>query len=171
MSIKTVDEKFQHELQDAYDAEHQFLEGMQEMSSQVSDGKLKGLLSDHIRETKDHIANLEQVFKALGQEAKRVKCDGAAGLVSEARKSVKEAAENPAVLDCVIGSALSKAEHYEISSYRGLVMGAEMMGNQEVSRLLHQNLQREEQMAQLIEENAPKLLRKAMEGESRERGA
>jgi ferritin-like metal-binding protein YciE len=48
-------------------------------------------------------------------------------------------------------------------------MGAELMGNQDVLHLLHQNLQQEEQTAQLIEDNAPMLLRNAMG--TRERGA
>ena len=168
MSIKTLDEKFVHELGDAYDAEQQFTGAMQQMVQQASDSKLKHVLETHINETQQQIKNLEQIFTLLGEQITQVKCDGAAGLVSEAQKSMKEAGDNPAILDCIIASAAAKGEHYEIASYRGLVMGAEQMGQPEVLHLLHQNLQQEEQTAQLIEDNVPKLLAKAAQSESRE---
>ena len=162
MPISTLDEKFVHELGDAYDAEHQFTEAMQQMLQQASDSRLKHLLETHIGETQQQIQNLQQIFTLLGQQPEQVKCDGAAGLVSEAQKSMREAAGNPAILDCVIAGAAAKGEHYEMASYRGLVRGAELMGQQEVLHLLHQNLQQEEQTAQLIEDQVPKLLQKAM---------
>ena len=162
MPINTLDEKFAYELSDAYDAEHRFTEAMQQMLQQASDNKLKQLLQTHMGETEQQIQNLEQIFSLMGAQAKRVKCDGAAGIVSEAQKSMEEAAGNPAILDCIIAGAAARGEHYEIASYRGLVMGAEQMGQQEVLHLLHQNLQQEEQTAQLIEDQVPKLLQKAM---------
>ena len=163
MPIRTLDDKFRHELEDIYDAEHRFMEAQREMAKKASDSKLKSSFHDHIDETKQQIENLEQAFKALGMEAKRVKCDGAAGLVSEAEKTMKEAADDEAVLDCVIAAAATKAEHYEIASYRGLVIAVEQMGPQEIRQLLHQNLQQEEQTAQRIEDQTPRLLQKALD--------
>ncbi len=166
MAINTLEEKFAHELGDVYDAEHQFMEAQQQMLQQASDTRLRGLLETHMRETQQQIGNLEQIFSALGMQANRVKCDGAAGLVSEAQKAMSEASANPALLDCVIASSAAKAEHYEIASYRGLVKGAELMGQQNVLHLLHQNLQQEEQTAQLVENSTTALLQKAMQSGS-----
>ncbi len=168
MPIRTLNEKFVHELGDAYDAEHQFTEAMQQMLQQASDSKLKHLLETHIGETQHQIKNLQQIFSLLGEQTRQVRCDGAAGLVSEAQKSMQEAAGNPAILDCEIAAAAAKSEHYEIASYRGLVRGAEQMGQREVLHLLHQNLEQEEQTAQLIEDHVPKLLEKATQPQSRE---
>ena len=74
----------------------------------------------------------------------------AVGLVTEGQKGMKEAADNQAILDCMIAGAASKVEHYEIASYRGLISGAAQMGNNEIVRRLQQNLKQEEQTAQRI---------------------
>lgn len=161
-SISTLDEKFTHELGDIYDAEHRFLEGQQEMLESASSNTVKVMLQEHIAQTEQQIKNLEQVFQALGQKAKRVSCDAAAGLVTEARKTIKEASSSPALTDCVIVGAASKVEHYEIASYRGLISGAQLMNQTEVLQLLQQNLQQEEQTAQKLEQATPQLLQQAM---------
>ncbi len=165
MEIKTLDEKFAHELHDIYDAEHRFHEAQQEMLEQATDSTLKSMIKAHIGQTEEQIQNLEQVFSLVGEKSKRVKCDAAAGLVSEGQKTMKSAATVPALLDCVIAGSASKVEHYEVASYRGLVAGAELMGNQDVLKLLKANLKQEEQTAKLVEESTPKLLQKAMKAQ------
>ena len=165
MAIYTLNEKFVHELRDLYDAEHQFLEAQQMMVQQATDASLKTNLITHIQQTQQHITNLEQAFKLLGQQAKRQPCDAAKGLVSEGQKSMKEAATVPTILDCVINGAAGKVEHYEIAGYRGLIAGAELMGQEQVVALLRENLRQEEQTAQLVEQSEPTLLRKAMQQE------
>jgi ferritin-like metal-binding protein YciE len=162
MPIKTLDEKFMHELSDIYDAEHRFLEAQQEMMKQAKASELKQMVNEHIGQTHQQIKNLEQVFELLGERAKRVKCDGAAGIVSEGEKGLKEAKDAPEIRDCLIAGSASKVEHYEISSYRGLIEGAQLMGQQEIVKLLQENLKQEEQTAKKIEASAPKLLQKAM---------
>jgi ferritin-like metal-binding protein YciE len=164
VAIKTTQEKYLHELGDIYDAEHQFLKGQQEMLEQASDQKLRQMIQGHISQTEEQINNLEQVFQALGEKVKAEKCPAAAGIVTEARQTMKEA-EVDAIRDCLIGGSAAKVEHYEIASYRGLIQGAQAMGNQQVVRLLQQNLQQEEQTAQMIEQSAPELLQKAMMAE------
>ncbi len=164
MAIITTHEKFMHELGDIYDAEHRFLKGQQEMLQHATDPQLQSMLQEHIQQSQQQTQNLEQVFQLLGQPAKGDKCDAAQGLVTEAQKTMKEA-EVDALRDCLIGSAATKVEHYEIASYRGLITGAQLMGQQEVVTLLQQNLQQEEQTAQRLEQNAPQLLRQAMQAE------
>jgi ferritin-like metal-binding protein YciE len=68
----------------------------------------------------------------------------------------------------VIISAAIKVEHFEIASYRGLITGAEQMGQQEVVNLLQQNLQEEEETARIAEQSAPDLIQKAMTGQQQE---
>ncbi len=166
MTINTTQEKFTHELGDIYDAEHRFLKGQEEMLAQATDPQLQGMIKQHMQQTQGHITNLDQAFKILGAPAKAEKCDAAAGLVTEAQKTLKEAG-TPEIRDCLIGGAAAKVEHYEIASYRGLITGAQLMGQQEVMALLQKNLQQEEQTAQLIEQSAPTLLQKAMKAEGK----
>jgi ferritin-like metal-binding protein YciE len=162
MAIKNLNEKFIHELGDIYDAEHRFLEAQQQMLTQASNSTVKTLLQEHIQQTEQQIQNLEQIYTTLGEKPKRVKCDAAAGLVSEGQKTMKEASGNPAILDCVIAGAQAKVEHYEVASYRGLIEGARIMGQDQVLQLLQQNLQQEEQTAQRVEKSTPQLLQQAM---------
>lgn len=168
MPITNLDEKFIHELGDIYDAEHRFLEAQRLMVQQASDDKLKGMIQEHITQTQGQIEVLNQVYQALGQQPQRITCDAAVGLVREGQKGMQEAQSRP-IRDCMIAGAIAKVEHYEMASYRGLVAGAQMMGNQQVMSLLQQNLQQEEQAAQQIERTAPQLLEKAMQQQERGR--
>jgi len=162
MAINTMQQKFMHELGDIYDAEHQFLQGQEEMLQNATDQTLKDMITNHIEQSREQIRNLEQVFAALGEQPKRETCAGAKGIVTEGQKLLRETANAPELRDCAINGAASKVEHYEISSYRGLITAAEMMGQQEIVSLLQQNLEQEESTALLVEQSEPMLLQKAM---------
>ncbi len=162
MPIKTLEEKFHHELGDIYDAEHQFLEAQNEMLPQATNEQVKKLLEQHIKQTEGQITVLEQAFAALGQEAKRIKCQGAAGIVAENKKTLKEVSSNPALINLAIAGGSAKVEHYEIVSYRALIAGAEAMGQAKVMKLLQRNLVQEEATATKVEASLPKLLQQAV---------
>jgi ferritin-like metal-binding protein YciE len=162
MAIRTLEEKFQHELQDIYDAEHQFANALQEMMGAATDSTLKEMLNKHLQQTQGHITNLEQIFNLMGAPAQRVMCDGAKGIVSEGQKLIKETQGSPELCDTAILGAASKAEHYEIASYRGLILGAKIMGQSQVINFLQQNLAQEEQTAQLIEQTEPGMIQRAI---------
>ncbi len=164
MPITNMQEKFLHELGDIYDAENRFLRGMQQMVEQASDPQLKQMIEQHIAQSQQQAKNLEQGFQLLGQQPKAETCQAAQGLVAEAQTVMQEA-QSPAIRDCLIASSALKNEHYEIASYRGLIVGAQQMGQQELVSLLQQNLQQEEQTAQRIEQSTPQLLQKAMQQE------
>ncbi|MGA7732085.1 MAG: DUF892 family protein [Chloroflexia bacterium] len=167
MAINTAQQLWQHELQDIYDAEHQFLKGQQEMLSNATDLKLQAMLTEHIRQTEGQITNLEQVFKLAGLQPRREMCDAAKGLVSEAKKTMSECKDAPQVCDNAILGAASRVEHYEIAVYRGLITGAQLMGQTQVITLLQENLAQEEQTAQKIEQALPEMLQKAASQGSR----
>jgi ferritin-like metal-binding protein YciE len=162
MAIRTLEEKFQHELQDIYDAEHQFLKGQEEMLAAATDSTLKEMINKHMQQTQGHIRNLQQIFSLMGLPAERVMCDGAKGIISEGQKLLKETQGSPEICDTAILGAASKVEHYEISSYRGLITAAKIAGQSQVVNLLQQNLAQEEQTAQLIEQTEPGMLHKAI---------
>lgn len=165
MAIRSLQEKFVHEVRDIYDAEHQFLEGQQEMLQMATDPQLQQMITTHIGQTQQHIRNLEQVFSLLGEQPRRQTCDGAKGILAEGKKVMQESSGVPAILNCAIAGGAGKAEHYEISSYRGLIAAAQLMGQQDIVRLLTENLRQEEQTALLIEQSEPQLLQKAMNQE------
>ncbi len=160
MAIANVNDLMAQALQKIYDAEHQFLEGQREMDQQATDEDLKSSIQQHISDTEQQIHNLEQVFEQLGQQPQRQTNEVAQGLVSEAQQNM-QAAENEAIRDCAIIAAVIKVEHFEMGSYRGLVTGAQQMGQNEIANLLSENMQQEEQTAQIAEQSAPDLFQKA----------
>ena len=166
MAIKTLQEKFIHGLGDIYDAEHRFLEAQQKMLPNATAETVKSGLELHITQTEEQIANLEQVYQLLGLTAKRIACDGAAGIVTEGDKLLKETADVPTLADLAIVGGCSKVEHYEIAAYRGLIFAAETMGQADVVKLLTKNLQQEEKTAQTLEQNMPTLLKQAAQSAS-----
>ena len=68
--------------------------------------------------------------------------------MSQAQQNM-QAAENEAIRDCIIVASVIKVEHFEMASYRGLITGAQQMGQNEVVNLLSENMQQEEQTAQM----------------------
>lgn len=161
MPISTPDEKFMHEMGDIYDAEHRFLEAQQVMLEQASDPTLKSMIQDHIGETETQIQNIERIYEMMGQKPRRVKCQAAAGIVDEGRKTIEEA-QGANLRDCLIIAAQAKVEHYEVASYRTLLIGAEAMGQTGAVKLIKQNLKQEEQTAKKVEQSGPILLEKAV---------
>lgn len=164
MAIATARDKFVHELSDLYDAEHQFLDGQLVMEESASDTKLRAMIAEHIRETKEQIRNLEQVFGVIGEEPKREQCPGALGLVDEANRGLQEA-EAPELRDAMIGASAAKVEHYEMVSYADLIHGAELMGKRRAVSLLKANREQEVMTARRMERAGQRLLKRAMQSE------
>jgi ferritin-like metal-binding protein YciE len=161
MPINNAQELFVHNLSEIYDAEHQFVEGQQEMAQQATDQDLKSAIKEHIGQTEQHARNLEGVFAQLDQQPQRATNEVAQGLVSSAQQLMEET-QDENLRDCAINAAVIKVEHFEMGSYRGLVTAAQQMGQDEIVDLLQQNLQQEEQTAQTAEQSAPQLLQKVM---------
>lgn len=162
MTIRTLEEKFIHDLADIYDAEHRFLEAQLQMIQQAGAPQLRSMLQEHLEQTRQQIGNLESIYAQLGSRPMRIKCDAAAGLVTEGQKGMQESQGSPAVRDCMIAGSAAKVEHYEVAAYRGLISAAEGMGQAPIASLLRQNLQQEEQTAHMIEQSTPQLLQQAM---------
>jgi ferritin-like metal-binding protein YciE len=168
MPIANTQEFFLHELAEIYDAEHTIVFGLQAMEQGASDAELRSAVQNHLEQTRGHIQKLEQVFNQLGQEPHRETNEIAQGAAKELQKGLGEAHQSAELVDCVIISAAIKVEHFEIASYRALITGAQQMGHDEIVGLLQQNLQQEEQTAQVAENRAKGLLQKAMQAEKGE---
>jgi ferritin-like metal-binding protein YciE len=124
------------------------------MAQEATDQNLRDSLRGHIDQTEQQIRNLEQVYGQLGQEPQRLTSEGAQGLVSEAQQSIREA-RGEATRDCAINAAIVRVEHFEMGTYRGMVTGAQQMGRDEVVDLLQQNLNQEEETAQIAQQRGP----------------
>ena len=61
MAIRSLEEKFVHELGDIYDAEHRCREAQQAMRKQASGKALKCMLEHQIEEKEEQIENRDHV--------------------------------------------------------------------------------------------------------------
>jgi ferritin-like metal-binding protein YciE len=159
--IRNVEEKFVAFLSGIRLAEERLLEAQQLMVEQASDEALRRGLQAHIEETRGQIENLQQVFELIGHKAQSVPSQAVDGLIAEGNEFLQMSGGYPALRDCVIADLQGKIEHFEISCYRELILGAQALGQDAAVDWLKQNLEQEEKTAQFIEAAVPGLLQKA----------
>ena len=140
--IQTMDDLLLHGLQDIYYAENQIVKSLPGLIDKATNRDLSKGLKDHLEETKNQIARLDQVFQKLGERPQGVKCPAIDGLISEADEVAGEVADKE-VLDAAIVGAAQSVEHYEIARYGTLIAWAESLGRDDVIRLLTTNLNEE----------------------------
>ena len=112
---------------------------------------------------------MEQAFQALGEEVKAEKAPASSGSNKEHDDFVTESPSQE-VLDAFLTGAGARTEHYEIAAYEGLVTMADAMGEDEVAKLLTENLEDEkaalrkiQNIARRLAEDGAKAARKPME--------
>ena len=140
--IQTMDDLLLHGLQDIYYAENQIVKSLPGMIDKATNRELSKGLTDHLEETRNQIARLDQVFQKLGEQPRGVKCPAIDGLISEADEVAGEVADKE-VLDAAIVGAAQSVEHYEIARYGTLIAWAESIGHDDIIRLLTTNLNEE----------------------------
>jgi ferritin-like metal-binding protein YciE len=140
--IQTMDDLLLHGLKDIYYAENQIVKSLPKLIDKATNRDLSKGLRDHLDETQNQIARLDQVFKKLGQDPQGVKCPAIDGLIAEADELAGEVADKVVLDAAIVGSAQS-VEHYEIARYGTLIAWAESLGHDDVIRLLTTNLNEE----------------------------
>ena len=143
MAMETIEELFEHELQDIYSAEQSLLEALEQMAQESSDREIKRGFMQHRKETQGQIKRLEKIYRSLGQKPESGSCPGVEGLIKEKKLFMREKPSNELLEFYNIGAA-QKVERYEITAYESLVDMAEKLGMTDVVDLLEQNLQEEE---------------------------
>jgi ferritin-like metal-binding protein YciE len=131
------------ELEDMLSAENQIIESLPNLIRLASLPELKEALTTHLKETKNQVSRLEQVFSILSLNPSENKCEGMEGILKEADEMVAGKKPSP-TLDAAIISAAQKVEHYEIASYGTLRSFAQHLDlDSEISDLLQENLDEE----------------------------
>jgi ferritin-like metal-binding protein YciE len=140
--IQTMDDLLLHGLKDIYYAENQIVKSLPKLIDKATNRDLAKGLKDHLHETENQIARLDQVFQKFGEKPQGVKCPAIDGLIKEADEIAGEVADKE-VLDAAIVGAAQSVEHYEIARYGTLIAWAESLGRDDVIRLLTTNLNEE----------------------------
>ena len=141
--MNTLQKLFEAQLADIHYAEKQLVKALPKMAAAAHHASLKKALTDHLAQTKVHVARLEETFDSMGKTPKSKKCEAILGLLKEGEEIMEEFA-GTAAIDAAIICAGQKVEHYEIATYGCLVTWAKLLGHKEAASLLSKTLNEEE---------------------------
>lgn len=141
-------------LKDVYWAENHLIKALPKMAKATSIKKLQTDILNHLEQTKTHAERLEGVFELLGKEPQARKCEAMEGLTREGEAVIENTDTGTPARNLGIIMASQKVEHYEISSYTGLIKLANNLGYTEISAILEETLNEEEDSDALLSEVA-----------------
>jgi ferritin-like metal-binding protein YciE len=156
---------FKNALQDIYYAEKQLVKALEKMENEATTDELKEAFRNHRTETEGHVDRLEEVFDAIGEEAKTQKCEAIEGIIKEAGTIIDETKEDTYTRDVALVFAAQKAEHYEIATYGALITLAEQLDLDQVADILSETLEEEKGADQTLTEIAENYLYQAAKTE------
>ena len=154
--ITSPRELFLHELGDILYVERKLAgEALPKLIEEVKDEEFAAGLEGHLKETRQHVANVEKVFELLGEEPHEEECVGFEGLKKEHDQLVEET--SPSLIDLVDAGAAARTENYEIAAYEGLRRMAKGLGEDQAVELLDKNLKQEKEALREVEKIATRL--------------
>lgn len=155
--MKTLEDLFEHQLQDLYSAEDQLTEALKKMAKKAKDAKLKKAIEDHLEETKEQKKRLEEICEELEIQPEGETCKAMKGLIKEAEDFMKEAG-NDDVLNAGMIAEAQRVEHYEISGYGTAVRYAKELGHEDIAKKLQKTLDEEYNADKTLNDLAEKRL-------------
>src|ERR1700688_2967588 len=144
MKMNHLKHLYVEELKDLYSAENQLVKALPKMAKASTSEDLRAGFEEHLEQTREHVARLEKIFKALGESPKGKKCKGMEGLIKEGAEMIGEAPP-PEELDAGLISAAQRVEHYEIAGYGCVSTYAKILGEDQAVSLLRQTLEEEKE--------------------------
>src|SRR6202161_232589 len=140
---ETLKDLLEDEIKDLYSAEKQLTKAIPKMAKGSHDAALSTAFTNHLKETEEQVARLEEVGRLLDIKPAGKKCEGMEGVIKEGAEALEEEGDE-AVLDLGIIGAGSRVEHYEMAGYLTAISLAEQIGEKEVVSLLKKSLSEEQ---------------------------
>jgi ferritin-like metal-binding protein YciE len=153
MEMQSLRELMIDELKDLYSAENQILKALPKMIKKADSPELKQGFEKHLKETETQVERLDKIFEQLEQSPRGKKCKGMEGIIEDGKELMEEDAE-PEVMDAGLIGAAQHVEHYEIAGYGCARTYAELLGLDEISRLLQKTLDEEKATDEKLSELA-----------------
>ena len=169
MEMNRLKHLYIEELRDLYSAETQLVKALPKMANAASSKDLRAGFEEHLGQTKEHVARLEKILKALGESAKGKKCKGMEGLIKEGSEMIEEDPV-PEELDAGLISAAQRVEHYEIAGYGCVSTYAKLLGEDEAASILKLTLEEEKETDKKLTQLAGSINLEAVESEESEEG-
>jgi ferritin-like metal-binding protein YciE len=144
MKLENLQQLFVKELRDLYDAENQITDALPKLIDAAQHSDLKNALQQHLNVTQQQIARLDHIFQMLNEKPTGETCKGMKGVIKEGDEIVSQGGD-PSTVDAGIISAAQRVEHYEMAGYGTVRTYAELLGQNEMARLLEQTLKEEQE--------------------------
>jgi ferritin-like metal-binding protein YciE len=144
MELSTLKDLYIHELKDLFSAERQIIKALPKMAKAATSKELAAGFQEHLEQTKGHAQRLEEILTSHQQTVRGPKCKGMEGIVAEGAEMIEEEA-NDEIKDAGLIAAAQRVEHYEMAGYGTARTYAELLGDQEGSKLLQLTLEEEKQ--------------------------
>lgn len=164
MKSNSLKHLYIEELKDLYSAENQLIKALPKMAKAATSPDLRAGFEEHLKQTKEHAARLEKIFRALGESPKGKKCKGMEGLIKEGGELIEEDPGDEE-LDAGLISAAQRVEHYEIAGYGCVDTYARLLGDEQAASLLQQTLNEEKDTDQKLTQLAGDINVEANEAE------
>jgi len=145
-----LEEFFHDEIKDIYWAEKKLVQTLPKMAKAATSKELKNAFTEHLGQTKEHVARLEHVFELLGHKPQAKKCYAMKGITEEGASIIEDTEDGTSTRDVALILAGQKAEHYEIATYGGLAQIARTLGHQDVAKILETTLKEEKETDQTL---------------------
>lgn len=140
--LTTPEEVFSYKLGCALSMEKDILGVLEKLEKETQRKELCQLFHTHAEQTHQHIRNIEESFRLLGEEPDDNPGSVIPALEQDGHAAIKKTDEG--TIDAVILAGATEVEHYEIAVYETLLTNAEARSAPEVVALLRQNLEQEQ---------------------------
>jgi ferritin-like metal-binding protein YciE len=141
-TMDSLEDLLKDEIKDIYDAEKQLTRALPKLIKKATADDLKSALSNHLKETGEHVARLEEVFELMQMPVRGKKCDGMQHLIAEGSEMIADCDED-GTRDALIIAAAQKCEHYEICSYGTMRVWANLLNHSDVASIFEDTLEEE----------------------------
>ena len=170
MEMESLRDLFVEQLKDLYSAENQIIKALPKMIKTASSEELKSAFQKHLEQTKGQVERLDKIFKEIDESPRGKKCKGMEGLLEEGKELMEEDADDD-VMDAGLIAAAQHVEHYEIAGYGCVRTYANLLGLDNVEKLLQETLDEEKETDELLTGLAENINVEAEQGEEEEDAA
>jgi ferritin-like metal-binding protein YciE len=146
--LNTPQEVLNWQLGAALTMEQEIIGMLDELIEESQDEALKQVFRTHQAETREHVQNLEQVFRSFGWDVDDSPCPTIKAIDKEGKANIKKADES--IVDSIIIAGAIETEHHEIAVYENLIVQAQAQGHEDAAELLRRNLQEEQQALEKV---------------------
>lgn len=149
MSLNSLKDVLQEELEDLYSAETQLVDALPKMAQAAHHEPLREAIEHHLEETRGHLKRVKEALGEIGVSSPTEVCQGMKGLIAEGEELMKMGGD-PMAMDAALIGAAQRIEHYEIAAYGTARQLADDCGFDGIKDLMDQTLDEESQADTLL---------------------